>query len=85
MAMPSLSHQTASLEIDEGIGAGEGDTVVGADGLRQSAVTEEAFEGGDGEVLAGGVEGLAEQQEAGSLVGDGEWIAVAAVAELELA
>ena len=38
MAMPSLSHQTESLEIEEGIGAGEGDAVVGSDGFGQSAL-----------------------------------------------
>ena len=72
-------------EVEEGIGAGEGDAVVGADGLWQSALTKEAVEGGECEVLPGGLEGFAEQQEAGGLVGDGEGIAVAAVAEAELA
>ena len=38
-------------EIEESIGAGEGDAVVGADGSGQAAVTEESLEGGDGEVF----------------------------------
>ena len=60
-------------EIEEGIGAGEGDAVVGADGLWQSALTKEAFEGGDGEVFSSGLQGFAEQQEAGGLVGRHGW------------
>ena len=43
------------------------------------------LEGGDGGILAGGIERLAEQKKAGGLVGDGERIAIAAIAELELA
>jgi hypothetical protein len=39
-------------EIEEGVGAGKGDAIVGADGARQSALTEEALEGGAGEVFA---------------------------------
>ena len=86
MAMPSLSHQTESLErLKRAFGAGEGNTVVGADGSGQSALTEEAFEGGDGEVFSSGLQGFTEQQEAGGLVGDGERVAVSAAAELELA
>ena len=38
-----------------------------------------------GEVFAGGVEGFAQEQEARGVVGDGERVAVAAIAELELA
>ena len=86
MAMPSLSHQTESLErLKRRVRAGEGDAVVGADGLRQAALLEELLEGGDGEVLAGRLERFAQQQEARGVVGDGQRVAVSAVAELELA
>ena len=40
-------------EVEQGIGAGEGDAVVGADGQRQAALAEQALEGGNGEVFAG--------------------------------
>jgi hypothetical protein len=39
-------------EVEEGVGAGEGHAVVGANGQRQAAFPEELLEGGDGEVLA---------------------------------
>src|SRR5690349_17791765 len=71
MAMPSRSHQVESLErLKRALGGSEGNAVVGADGLWQSALTQEAFEGGDGEVFSSGFEGFAEQQESGGLVGD---------------
>ena len=47
-------------EVEQGIGAGEGDAVVGADGGGQAALGEQVLEGGDGGLLAGGVERLAE-------------------------
>jgi hypothetical protein len=53
--------------------------------LRQSAVSEEALEGGNGDVLARCVEGFALEPEARGLVCDREGVAVAAVADLELA
>ena len=86
MAMPSRSHQTESLErLNKAIRAGEGDAVVGADGLRQAALAEKLLEGGDGEVFAGRFQRLAHQQEARGMVGDGQRIAITPVAELELA
>ena len=86
IAMPSRSHQTESLErLNEAIGAGEGHAVVGADGQRQAALAEQPLEGGEGRVFAGRFEGFAQQQEARGVVGDGQRIAVAPVAELELA
>ena len=71
-------------EVEEGIGAGERDAVVGADGVRQSALGEQALERRDRALLADGVEGLAEQQEARRVIGDGERVAIVAVAEAEL-
>src|SRR5271165_4445111 len=48
-------------EVEQGIraGEGEGNAVVGADGLRQAAVAKEPLESRDGEVLAGRLQGLA--------------------------
>src|SRR5208283_1976400 len=39
-------------EVEERVGAGEGNAVVGADGERQAAFAKEAVERGDGEVFA---------------------------------
>lgn len=72
-------------EVEEPVGAAEGHAIIGPDGERQAALLEELLEGRDGEVLPGRVERLAEQEEARGVVGDGERVAVAAVAELELA
>ena len=51
----------------------------------QAALAEQLLEGGDGGVFAGGFQRFAQQQEARGVVGDGQRIAVLAVAELELA
>ncbi len=72
-------------DIEEAVGAGKRHAVVGPDRLGQAALLEELFEGRNGEVLAGRFERLAEQEEARGVVGDGERVAIAAVAELELA
>ena len=72
-------------EVEEGIGAGEGHAVIGADGGRQAALAEQMLEGGNGGILADRVERLAQQQIAGGVVGDGERVAVLGVAEPELA
>jgi hypothetical protein len=49
-------------EVEESVGAGEGDAIVGPDGSWEAAFLEELLEGGDGEVLAGRFEGFAEQE-----------------------
>ena len=72
-------------EVEEGIGTGEGDAIVGANGLRQAAIGEKALEGGKSDFLARSFEGFAHEQEEGRLFRDRERIAVSAVAELELA
>lgn len=72
-------------EIEQRIGAGEGHAVVGADCLGQAAVAEQPLERRDGRVLAGGLQGFAQQQEPGGVIGYRERIAIAAVAKLELA
>ena len=72
-------------EVEQGIGAGEGDAVVGADRDWQATLAEQPLEGGEGGVFAGGFERFAHQQEARGMVGDGQRVAIVAVAELELA
>ncbi len=39
-------------EVEQGIGTGKGHAIVGADGQRQTAFTEQPFEGGNGRVFA---------------------------------
>ncbi len=72
-------------EIEEAVGAGVGNAIVGADPLREAALAKEPLEGGDGGVLAGRLQGLAKKQKARRMIGDGEGIAISAVAKLELA
>jgi hypothetical protein len=71
-------------EVEQCIGAGEGHAVVGANGCWQAALEEELLERGDRRVLARGLQSFAHQQETRSVVGDGERVAVLAVAQLEL-
>ena len=86
MAMPSRSHQTESLErLNRALGLAKGTPLSERMAERQAALAEQPLEGGEGEVFAGRFEGLAQQQEARGMVGDGQRVAVAAVAELELA
>ena len=40
-------------EVEQSIGAGKRHVVIGADGTRQAALTDQALEGGDGGLLAG--------------------------------
>src|SRR3981081_600824 len=50
-------------EIEQAIGTGEGNAVVGADRERQASLTEQSFEGRTGEVFAGRLQGFAQEQE----------------------
>lgn len=71
-------------QIEETIGAGKGDTIVGADGLGQTALLEQLFEGCKCRVFTHRLQGLAQQQEARGMVADGERIAIVPVAKSEL-
>src|SRR5258708_28784644 len=71
-------------EVEEGMGRGERHAVIGADGAWQASLLEEAFEGCEGKVFAGGFERLAQEQIARGVIGDGKGIAVGLVAELKL-
>src|SRR6516165_9165221 len=72
-------------EIEQAVGTGEGNTVVRADGLRQATFAEELLEGRNGGVFARRFKSFAQQHEARGMIGDGQWITVATIAELELA
>ena len=73
-------------EIEQAVRTGERDAIVGTDRQgRQAAFLEELLEGGDGGVLAGRFQRLTKQKIARGVVGDGEGIAIAPVAELEFA
>lgn len=72
-------------EAVEGVGGGERHAVVRADHVRQAKVFERAFEDGEGESLLRGGQRLTRQEIPTREVGDREGIAVAAIAEQELA
>ena len=72
-------------EVEQGIGTGEGDAVVGADGPRQPAFGKSRSKAVNARSSRVEFESFAQQQEARGVVGDGERIAVASIAELELA
>ena len=72
-------------EIEQTVGRSEGNTVVGTDGQRQTPFFEKTLKGNKGGVFAIGLQGLAQQQITGSVVGDGERVTVALVGQLELA
>ena len=74
-----------AAQAEEGVRAGEGDAVVGADGAGQAELLESVLEDGERRVLAGAGERLAGEQVATDEVGDGERVAVAMVGEHELA
>ena len=73
-------------EVVEPVGAGEGNAVVGADGGGQAAFPEQALKGLDDRAfLAVDARASTGQKIARGLVGDGQRVTVAAVAEPELA
>ncbi len=72
-------------QVEERIGAGEGDAVVRPDRGREAALAKELLKGGDCGLFLGSLHGLAHEQEARGMIGDGQGITVPATAELELA
>ena len=86
MAMPSLSHQTESFErLNRALGLAKGTPLserMASGRPRSRNSRSKAVQGG---VFAGRIERFAQQQEARGMVGDGQRVAVPAVAELELA
>src|SRR6266852_5960839 len=84
MLMPRRSHHTESFErLNSPLG--KRNAVVGADGLRQAAFLEKPLKGPESRVFFVRFQSFAKQQKTGSVVGDREGIAVAFVAEQELA
>jgi hypothetical protein len=67
----------------QGVG-GKGHAIVGAEALGQAECFEHAHNDRLGLLHTGGGEGLAPKQEAAVAIGDGPWIAIAAVPSLEL-
>ena len=59
-------------QAEEGAGAGEGDTVVAADGARQAIVLAGSLKDTEGEVLAGALQAFTAQQLARGEVRDGK-------------
>src|SRR6266704_6639809 len=72
-------------QIEERIGACEGDAVVGADGVWQAELPEDILENSEGVGLLGALQGFAGNQVTAGEIGDGQRIAVAAIGQHELA
>ena len=86
MAMPSRSHQTASLDrLKRALGLAKGTPLSERMACGSPRSAKSRSKAVTASVLAGRFEGFAQQQEARGLVGDSQGIAVSAVAELELA
>src|SRR3954470_15835568 len=71
-------------EVEEAVGGSEGDAIVGANGPWQATLLEEALKGSKRRHFGIRFHGLAQQQKAGGMIGDGERVAVAPVGEHEL-
>src|ERR1700730_7727902 len=82
-AEPEPPHRELG-EVEQGIGTGKRHAVVGADGPREATIADQALKGCHCRLFAGRIECLTQQQKARSMIGDGQRIAVAAIAELEL-
>src|SRR5689334_25254524 len=63
----------------------QGNAVVGANGLGQTAFLEQALKGSKSALFFGGFHGFTEQEITTGVVRDGEWVAVSLVPEHELA
>ena len=72
-------------QTEQGVAGGEGHAVVCSDGSGQPEVLESSLENTEGKVRACRGNAFTGEQITGSIVGDGEWITVLAVAEHELA
>src|ERR1700682_2856963 len=81
-AQPPDGELTEAIERRRG---GEGDAIIGANGRGEPKVFEGALEDGEREPFLRGRERLTREQVAAGEVGDGEGVAVPAIAEHELA
>jgi len=67
------------------MGRSERNPVVAADGPWQAAFVEQALKGGKREIFAVRFQRFTQQQVTRAVVGDGQGIAIASIAQLELA
>src|SRR6185312_16460668 len=72
-------------EIEQPVGRSEGNAIVGADGLRQTTLFEQALKGSKSGILGIRFHSFAQQQITRSMIGNRQRITVALVAEPELA
>src|SRR5215471_7561572 len=72
-------------EVEETIGGGKGNTIVGADGVGQAAFLEQALKGRKRTLFFDGLHGFAEQEITAGIVGDGKGVAISFVPQHELA
>src|SRR5580698_9737734 len=72
-------------QVEEAIRGSKRDAVVGANGLGQAALLEEAFKGGKSALFLDRFHGFTEQKIAAGVVRDGQGVAISFVPEHELA
>jgi hypothetical protein len=72
-------------QVEQSVGGCEGHAIIAADVSGQAAFLEKPLKCGEGEVFTGGGESFAAQQVTTGVIGDGERVAVLAVAQQELA
>src|ERR1700722_6186871 len=73
-----------SGKVEQSVGRGEGNAIIGAHRLRQTTLFEKALKGRKSSLFGVRFHGLAQQQIARSVIGDGERITVAPIGEHEL-
>jgi len=72
-------------KLEQPVRSSEGNSIILANRQGQPPLPEKTLKGRKRQVLARGLECFAQQQQARCMIGDGEGIAVAFVAQLELA
>src|SRR3546814_18544993 len=72
-------------QVVEPVGAGEGNAVVRADGVGQAALLEQALKDRNDASPFHALEGFEGENEPRGVIGDGQGVTIAAIAELELA
>src|SRR5215469_2217350 len=74
-----------SAQVEETVGRGEGDAVVGTNGMGQTAFLEKALKGRKRALFLDRLHGFAEQKITAGVVGNGERVAIFFVFQHELA
>jgi len=72
-------------EVEQRVGRGEGNTVVGADAVWQVALLEQPLKGGKSKGFTGGFQSFTEEKIARGVIGDGQRVAIFLIAQQELA